>query len=515
MCLSKVRVIDLIHGRTSSYFPCGHCKSCRQAAADRRSRMIRGHHRPRMFCYFITLGYAKNCVPYIRLSELNDKYDEFHAGYNRSDNFIVRIYRDVEIYKTGRKDRGKLRKSPDTVIGYKELSNDVFLVPEYFSDNVISLQPIRFKVKNGFKYEHDKISVAFNADAKDFFKRLRQNLFRDYGERVQLEYYYAPEYGPTTGRFHIHALVWLPSFLYETQVKHYVAQAWPYASSVRTKQYCQSAKNPASYLASYVNSDANISSFLSENFKLRPSHSLDFGFNESLFGFKNVYDSYKKGHYTYNGVVNTSDGSTTIAALPYPRYVMSRYFPTFKGFGRLTMSTAINVYQNPRKYFALTPSIIHERDDGTTYHQSSICTSQGDLITFTKYEAKHFIKIIEFSYYTYFAPLGYDRYDYAVEVYNYWSQYFGLLYKQSLQDKTPIEQARTFYNLSDLVEEIYDGKCQRPKVLNFSLQELMSVHQELNLDCNSFPEEILYTERKIEKYNRNIKQRKINSFNCI
>lgn len=515
MCINKVRVLDLLHGRIANYFPCGHCKSCRQAAADRRSRMISGHVRRGMFCYFVTLGYARNCVPYIKLSDLNDRYDEFSAGFNRSDKFSLPIYRDVEIYKTGRRDRGKLRKSPEKIIGYQELSNDIFINSDYYSDNIASMMPVRYKVKNKFYYEYNQVSVAFAPDARDFYKRLRQNLFRDYGKRIPIEYYYAPEYGPTTGRFHIHTLLWMPSYFTELQVKYYVAQAWPFASPVRTKQYCQSAKNPANYLASYVNSDANISPFLTENFKLRPTHSLDFGFNETLFGFKNVYDSYKQGHYTYVGVVAAPNGATTLAHLPYPRYVMSRYFPIFKGLGRLTKRTAIHIYKNPRKYFALTPSITRERDDGTTYHMSNIIDGRGNIITFTRYEAEHYIKIIERAYLTYFRPLGYSRNAFGIEVYHYWNMYFRLLYKQSLQDKTPLEQARTFYNLSDLSDEIIDAQGQRPKVLNFSLQEIISAHDELDLDCNTFPEEILYTEQKEAKYNRNIKQRKINSFNCI
>lgn len=515
MCLNKVRVLDLLHGRTASYFPCGHCKSCRQAAADRRSRMIRGHHRAGMFCYFITLTYAKNCPPYIKISDLNEKYDEFHMGYNTSDTFNLPIYRDVEIYKTGRKENGKLRKSENKIIGFKELSNDIFFSPENFSDTITSLSPLRYYVKKQLRYELDKISVAFNADSKDFFKRLRQILFRDFGKCIPIEYYVCPEYGPTTSRFHIHALLWMPSNLSEIQVKHYVAKAWPYACPVRTKQYVQSAKNPANYLSSYVNCDATVSSFLTENFKLRSSHSLDFGFNENIFGFEKFFEAYKQGRFTYVGVVSRMDGSSTLTDLPYPRYVAARYMPIFKGLGRLNKHTAIHVYKNPRKYFALTPTITRERDDGTTYHMSNIKDSRGNLITFTKYEAKHYIKIIEHAYLTYFRPLGYSRNAFGIEVYHYWNKYFGHLYKQSLQDKTPIEQARTFYNLSDLFDETSDALGQRPKVFNLSLYEYISASSSFDLDCNTFPEEKLYTQQKEDKYNRNIKQRKINSFNSV
>lgn len=541
MCLNKVRVLDLLHGRTASYFPCGRCKSCRQAAADKRSRMIRGHHRAGMFCYFITLTYAKNCPPYIKISDLNDRYDEFQMDYNTSDSFNLPIYRDVEIYKTGRKERGKLRKSENTIIGFKELSYDIFFSPDSFSDTLISLSPLRYYVKKQLRYELDKISVAFNPDAKDFFKRLRQNLFRDNGKRIPIEYYYCPEYGPTTSRFHIHALLWMPSNFSELQVKHYVAEAWPYASPVRTKQYVQSAKNPASYLSSYVNCDANISSFLTENFKLRPSHSLDFGFNESVFGFQKFFESYKQGRFTYVGVVNRKDGTSTLTDLPYPRYVAARYMPIFKGLGRLTKRTAIHVYKHPRKYFALTPSITRERDDGTTYHMSNIKDSRGHLITFTKYESIHYIKVIERAYLTYFRPLGYSRNAFAYEVYHYWNNYFMYLYKQSLQDKTPIEQARTFYNLSDLYEQKDSYTIQKTencefsplhfdsstnneilfvtgnstRVRNFSLEQVVNSYPFLDLDPNTFIEEKIYTQQKIDKYNRNIKQRKINSFNSI
>lgn len=541
MCVNKIRVFDLLHGRTASYFPCGRCKSCRQAAADRRSRMIRGHHRAGMFCYFITLSYARNCPPYIKISDLNEKFDEFQMGYNISDTFNLPIYRDVEIYKTGRKDRGKLCKSENKIIGFKELSNDIFISPENFSDIITSLSPLRYYVKKELRYELDKISVAFTPDSKDFFKRLRQNLFRDFGKRIPLEYYMCPEYGPTTGRFHIHALLWLPSSFSELQVKHYVATSWPYASPVRTKQYVQYAKNPANYLASYVNCDSTTSSFLTENFKLRSSHSLDFGFNENIFGFEKFFDAYKHGRFTYVGVVARKDGTSSLAELPYPRYVAAKYMPIFKGLGRLTKHTAIHVYKDPRKYFSLTPSITREREDGTTYHMSNIKDGRGHLITFTKYESIHYIKVIERAYLTYFRPLGYSRNAFALEVYHYWNNYFTYLYKQSMEDKTPIEQARTFYNLSDLYEQkdsyiiqkhekselhclhfdsstnnellFVDGKTSR--VRNFSLEQVVDSYPFLDLDPNTFLEEKIYTQQKIEKYNRNIKLRKINSYNSI
>lgn len=509
MCVNKISVLDLLHG-CRQYFACGRCASCRQAAADRRSRKIRAHHKSGMFCYFITLTYFNGAQPYIKISDLNDIYDEYCLGYNTSDNFRLPIYRDISIIKTGRKEKGVYKKTPCSILNFKELpytSLKLDLDPVQnrlnFEALLDSFQPIRYFINKKAYYDFDKISIAYHADAKNFFKRLRQNLFRHYKKRIPLEYFYSPEYGPTTQRFHIHALVWLPTYISTSEVKNFIAEAWPFASTYRTRKYVQNAKDPANYLSAYVNSSSNVSEFLTENFKLRTSHSLDFGFNDELFGFQKVYENVRKGCFTYVGVITAKNGSPTLANLPYPRYILHKYFPIFKGFGRLTKSTIINILEDPAKYFALTPTPTRIREDGTSYYQSNIIDSIGFSVTFTRYEAKHAICCIERSYKYYFLPLGISRIDFAEQVYACWNDYFTFLYINSLQGKTPFEQARTFYNLSDLVSSTY-------RVRNLSLSPIVENLTDSELDCNKFPEEIYYTQQKIEKFNRNIKQRKIN-----
>lgn len=511
MCTRKVAISDYRHACTQ-YFACGRCPACRQVAADRRSRKIRAHHKDGFLSYFITLTYFNGAQPYITFSDLNNIYDDYAMGYNLSDKFTIPIYRDIKLLKSGKKEKCVYKKET-YVCGYKTLPYESLglsvsptLNRKTFGDILDSLQPIRYKINKQWYYDFDKISVAFSADAQMFYKRLRQNLYRAYGKRVPLHYFTSPEYGPTTQRYHIHALVWFPNFISEADVKRYVAEAWPYASDYRTKKYVQLAKDPANYLASYVNSSSNVSEFLTENFKLRTSHSLDFGFNDNIFGFSSVFENVKQGRYTYVGIVHKSDGSYTLADLPYPRYILARYFPTIKGQCRLTATKIVNILQNPTKYLSLTPSIVFERDDGTTYHQSNIVDSQGFSINFTKYDAKHTINSINYAYNTYFKPLGFSRLDFSNFVNSVWDHYYTYLYRNSLDNVELGQQVFQFYNVSD-------GLHYNSYRLHSRLYRVIHNLPDDLLDPNNFPNEIQSTQEKIVKFNRNIKQRKINQFN--
>lgn len=218
MCVQQIRVADLYRPHRYNWVNCGHCAACRQASASRRARRIR-YHRPKdTTCYFVTLTYDTDSVPYILKSEVEDVVKQ-----SPSQRRFFNVYRDSYL------NRSRSRKIPSS-------SPTLIDKIEFNSNAPASNVPTRdftTVVINSKTRTHDpnKVSVCYPADRTNFLKRFRTNLYRSYGKNVPLSYYYAPEYGPTDGRFHMHLLLWLPNYVTYWDVRYHVDKAWPFADS--------------------------------------------------------------------------------------------------------------------------------------------------------------------------------------------------------------------------------------------------------------------------------------------
>ena len=272
MCVNKVAVADLLHYRLNNYFNCGRCPACVQQNANRRASKIRNNYLPGFVCYFVHLTYKPDFLPYIFRSDLKAYLNSYDKKNHVYKHYGITVWRDV-----------KHLRVKDNVYNIKERHCIGSYMPgEYIHASKIDEFPgicISHEFGKKPKFDPGRISVVFTPDFQNFINRFRQNLFRDFGYRVPLSYYYAPEYGPTTFRFHIHLLLWLPEKTFsEVSVRSYVLKTWPYADKSRTAKFIEVARNPASYCASYVNTSADIPDCLTRLFLPRPSHSLGFGF---------------------------------------------------------------------------------------------------------------------------------------------------------------------------------------------------------------------------------------------
>lgn len=489
MCLNKVYIRDFFHQGRGNWFPCGVCKSCRQQLADRRSRRIRNHSPKGFTCYFLTLTYKNQFIPYVKCSDLIEANNRLKTS---SDLVRVPIYRDYDV-RFYRK-RKIVKRLDNSVIDYSQYSDRMFKISE--------MSGICYSRKNKSSYHDlDKISIAYNPDTQKFIKRLRTNLLRINGENIPISYYQAPEYGPTTQRFHVHLLVWFPSRFSEVQIRSWCIKAWPYSSRYSPNQFCQIARSPASYLASYVNCDDNVSESLQKNFKLRPSHSQNFGYSSELFDFQTVFEAFKQRRFFYTVTSISADGTATDLDVLYPKYVINRYFPKFVGFSRLSRSQIIDVITNSKKYLRATEYVHHVTPNselvfGTymNYYFNSV------YFNYTKKQLDYCIRQLDNSYINYYLPLGYSVEQFAEIICDYWTYFYNYLYKKSL-DVPLCEVPYSFFNL----DQVSNGNVSSP-----TISKLIDQYNINNFDCNDFSSEIGSSIKSYYKYMRNIKQRKLN-----
>lgn len=500
MCVNKVYVRDYLRAsRVGNYFACGRCPACLQSRADRRSRRIR-YHTPQGFTsYFVTLTYSNKFVPYARKSDMlkqNETFFRFDLKKKTCDLLRVPIYRDYDFRYYGKKKF--IKRNSDPVVGYSKYVKDPY--------NVSDMSGITYTHNNKVvSRDSDKISVSFTPDSQNFFKRLRKNLSLAFGKTIPISYYSAPEYGPTNQRFHLHFLIWFPSCFSEWQVRSFCSKAWPYSDRNKSSKFCEVARNPASYLASYVNCSSNVSLCLQKSFPLRPSHSLDFGISSDVFSFQNVFKTWReKKEFGFELSYIGSDGRSVQTYVSYPQYITSRYFPKFKGFSRLNRDKIVNALSSPSKFFALSSTPSRYTENSEDVYPLLMYDSWNPCFEFTGKLANYTILRINRAYDLYFRPLGYTRFDFANFVVDFWDDYNNFLYYKSQQNVNPYLNLQAFYNLS-MVES--------SAIANESITSLLNSvdsFPENFFDPNSFVQEISENIRLTNKYNKNIKQRKLN-----
>lgn len=514
MCVNKVYVRDLFHPRRGNYFSCGRCPACLQARANKRSVRI-AHHNPAGFIpYFVTLGYSNKSIPYVRISDLKE-FQRLHQQGQLPLDAQLPVYRDTVFCRRG---SSKLKKRPDTVVGFVDFTP----FSSYYAIDNAGFSGLRTKVgKDKFVYDTDKISIAFASDSQKFVKRLRRTLELAHGSDVPISYYYAPEYGPTTQRYHAHYLIWFPSYITENKVKRFIHKAWPFENPNRT--VIEVARNASSYVSAYINCSADVSEYLRNAFPLRPSHSLAFGYEKDLFDLPTVLSSYFRGrNFKFISVGRDANGCLVETPTFYPQYVVSRFFPKFKGFSRLTRSKVVDALANPEKYFTfskLSPKDYFEigRQYSIYSYRDRVVTRDGDLdvakatrlvdvygvpVFMTDTERLTTIGVINRAY-ARFAELGYNRLDFANIVYDYYVGRASALYADSQSHFNPIDNVLQFFNLPQVV----NGKVNSDTVLRV----LSTLPLGFEIGCNSLPDEVQLTKKLIDKFNKYIKIRKINS----
>ena len=338
MCVNTRRIFNKYSG-TWLQVNCGRCPACRQQKADARARRIRATHQSGKLCLFITLTYAPNYLPFIKLDELKEKPAKLNIYRNAVCRYVSKPVKDKDNYDVFFKQQYQ----PDTILDTVDVT--------YPPDGVDFL----YNIHTAEKSRHGEISVVYYKDLQNFIKRLRINLDRHYGITERFESFQCCEIGPTTQRAHFHLLLFIPA-MYEASYRKCICQSWRFAHYSITSRQIKIARDAASYVSSYCNRPSDFPPlFETSSLKPRSSMSQWLGFGFHRFDREEVFDAVRQGNLFYNEYRSIS-GTPVLFRVSLPNYVLNRYFPKFKGLSRLLRFTNYERLQ----YFIANPSRIAE-----------------------------------------------------------------------------------------------------------------------------------------------------------
>lgn len=478
-------------GAHGTFVPCGTCSACKAEKANRRASLIRSTNPPDTVCYFVNLTYSNEFLPYVNIFDVEHEYNRYiDYSYSHEDAspFVVPVYRN-SYYTFGH--GSSIKHEGKKQIGY--IVRDVLkTTPDEFSEEIGCLMPV-VSGKSGFDMS-DCISVCFNDDKDRFFNRLRKRIFQHLGTYDTLKYFYCPEYGPTTCRFHIHLLIWVDNRIDYSTFKQICKDCWPYMdyNLPKNRDFCQVAINPSDYVSQYVNCSAEVSPFLLDFAPLRSSHSVGIGFDSPELQLESVTPSDYYFNFDYIKEFIDSSGAVKSYHFTLPPRVGYRYFPRCKGFSRLNLPKMLALYERVFYMPVLTlncgyRSSLHKTEDlfympGTDVFGQTITVTQSEYRTFRNRLIKGYLRFRELR------PCSLENY--FRQIFSYYSKFSIFRYK--LQFTHP-----DYHGFSD-----FDNMDEDISTIVPDGQMIYS--------CNKNPINIEYTKDLTDKFNRNIKQRKLN-----
>lgn len=465
MCTSK-KEIRLSNGR-KMYVKCGKCPACLQEKAFARAQRIKNHAKPEYMNLFCTFTYCNQCVPYFDFKELvsspvlYSKRDTYKTKYFDEDSaFASGVFDDVEC----------LSLSEDTDSGFSE-GQPYKMVNVYRNSRVYHARcssdystklvrkhervllgsfPVKYPECDTTPYKYlrnshsTRVGVCFYPDFQNFLKRLRQNLNRkkEYANLKLRGYYVCTEFGPTTQRPHLHAVISTENTEKEIEVwKCAIAEAWAFDNHNRAAKFCEIAKDASSYVSSYVNCASYVPAVFQQSRTFRPSHhySKGYGFGNSSFSLSKILQAFEAGSLRYlRG--HLKDGSYAVDSCLFPKYVVHRFFPKFKGYCRLTCNEIESILLRPEKYAEF----------------AGICDCSKEqtrkIITYLKNKQAQAV------------DNGMNLFDFARVGSRIWQLYASNL----LEDfYSSVSQTSNYFELYDNIKDLYSSSCR-----NYSLEDL-------------------------------------------
>ena len=343
MCTNQREITNKYTGH-KLYVKCGHCPACLQEKAANRVSRIKAQDSPDLDTIMVTLTYRRNDAPYLYRDEAY-WFSKGQLGY--CDRFTKKFHSyNLNVYRDN--NYRKVRVSSDYMIGYKNIGREVLcdIEPKYNNDN--RLLQVDFSNTKDLAHCNNKIGVCYYPDIQEFVARLRINLNRHYGFTESFKAFCCSEYGTKSLRPHGHLLLWIPKGTFET-FRNAINESWPYGDLSKFDRTVEKAFRASSYVASYVNCSSSFPVFLKTYFKPKHSYSKDFGCNANLFSLSTLLSKFERGHITYFKQID-KQAVKTIVECPYPKYIVYRYFPKWKGYNRVAPSAQCELMERFAKF---------------------------------------------------------------------------------------------------------------------------------------------------------------------
>lgn len=306
------------------YVKCGHCKACLQEKAAKRVKRIHDTGDDSLVCLMVALTYSRGTAPFVYRSD----------AYAFSQGLLdtLPVYRSCKIRKVR-----KPANHNDYNQVYKRTNVEVKL-----TDVDFAVSSTLVKTKD-LAHEYGKIGVCYYKDYQGFAARLRLNLKRHYNYEGKLFIYACSEFGTRSLRPHFHLLIFCEKSA-ETCLRSAIIESWPFSNLSRFPRAIERSFRSASYVASYVNQSANFPSFFKDYFKPKHSYSKGFGLSNKKYSLSYILEKFQRGTLKYS-VARSENGYIRVSDVPFPSYVINRYFPKFKGYTRCAPSTLLSYMQ--------------------------------------------------------------------------------------------------------------------------------------------------------------------------
>lgn len=399
---------------------CGRCKSCLQEKANRSRNRIRAALPDGFQFLFVCLSYKEEFIPYVLKSDLNNEsLDE------------IPLYRDFRIRSF--KGRNIIRRND----GDNSILTTISVTDSDDNRQSISFTPNMWKKGRG--YHPDRMALIYYKDVQDFFKRLRQNLYRRFGDNApSLRMFTTSEYGETHSRPHFHTLIGTEQENLEF-VRKAIFDSWLFADRADLERNTTIARDAASYVASYVNCGARISKGLGLLSKPKHSCSKSFGVELPSFKLNKILENADRGSMCYSRATKIN-GCPTVLDVPIPKYVLNRFFPKFKGLCRLAPDSLELFLRFPEKYF-----LQHKHEGITNYDDIDHNDTWSNFVR------------VRNAFKKYHSLTGRNIYDYAIDYKRVWNCYKNTLYRMQFDDhETPMLEK--YDNINDLMNfSVHNG----------------------------------------------------------
>lgn len=341
---------------------CGHCPACWQKRANQRANLIQLHSaNSGKVCIFTTLTYDKDSLPYIDYYGLrNYLLCTSNHSIGISPINTVPIYRDFRLRHS--RNKNKRDYSKRIILTRKSSDMSEYLDFVQFDNNL--------RCKDGHlpfaQKSPGRIGVLFYKDVQDFQKRLKINVTRKLHKADSLEFFCTGEYGPDTLRPHFHVLIWCEVHDVGTVLRS-IPSSWPYGSKRRTRKYTEIARDASKYVNKYLNGHTFVPPYLQKYFPPKSSKSVFFGYTKNAFNAEVLQDMYGRRDFTKNYADGIGSSTNIPSAVPLSPNVISRYFPKFVGFSRLTDSAIIRIINRPKWYVSFASVFNQTKSDITNY----------------------------------------------------------------------------------------------------------------------------------------------------
>lgn len=464
--------------RSKFFVGCGKCKSCLQEKAASRSARIRNEYDGVTPIYFVTLTYDNLSCPYVYKDDILN-LSKLPDGFKK-----ISVYRSSSLKWNGFKKKYVRLYKPELLCDLPIREKDI----DYNFTHVKCLN----KSKNC-------VGVCYFQDLQLFIKRFRQHLHRKYNYEGKISYFDCSEYGGKSERPHYHLLIWCN--LDQEKVHDSVCASWKYGRRVRYKESCQLVtQDPAGYVASYVNSGSDLSSFHSVYFKPKHSHSKYFGHGLRAFSLEEVSKAVTRGNLEYASV-RTIAGVPSVVNLPIPKYVVNRYFPLFKGYSRLTSHQVLEflsrgfdvcyLHRESQNFDLNNPAVAINYD----FPNSKLSDRRSDYnIIFTRLSNA-------FRTYRRTFPSA-SFFDYAKAYEMTWRCFRSGVYRRFMED----EEVNPAYK--------YDNLCFLPKdYRDVVFDRLDPTKRAVHIfDCNMKPHYVSRSRKMSEMYDKYCKQKDVTNF---